>query len=118
MMGFLRCADRARHISGEMELNMRAYDENHTRHYHNYYNGVPYCENPPHVDFSQPPYEPGVPRLPMHQVHGSMWLPGEYSELHFERSYPYRPPPYDTRLVKVNNMQLNRLLPSRSKVRK
>ncbi|KAJ0700852.1 hypothetical protein HanOQP8_Chr10g0372771 [Helianthus annuus] len=66
MMGFLRRAYRARHISGEVELNMRAYDENQTRYYHNYYNGVPYCENPPHVDFSQlPPYEPGMPRLPM-----------------------------------------------------
>ncbi|MFS7890471.1 hypothetical protein Hanom_Chr00s000095g01619361 [Helianthus anomalus] len=52
MMGFLRRANRACHISGEMELNMRAYDENQTRHYFNYYNGVPYCENPPHVDFS------------------------------------------------------------------
>ncbi|KAJ0770095.1 hypothetical protein HanPI659440_Chr07g0253151 [Helianthus annuus] len=96
MMGFLRHADSARHISGEMELNMRAYDENQTRHYHDYYVGVPYCGNPPHVDYSQlPPYEPGMPRHPIPQVHGSMWLPREYSEPHFQSSYPYQPPPYE-----------------------
>ncbi|MFS8033144.1 hypothetical protein Hanom_Chr17g01566061 [Helianthus anomalus] len=96
MMRFLGRADRARHMSGEMELNLRAYDENQTQHYHEYYNGVPYCENPPHVDFSQvPPYELGMSHLPMPQVHGSMWLSREYSEPHFQGSYSYQPPLYE-----------------------
>ncbi|MFS8020265.1 hypothetical protein Hanom_Chr15g01413551 [Helianthus anomalus] len=96
MMGFLRHTDQVRDISGEMELNLRAYDKNQTRHYHDYYNGVPYCGNPPHVDYSQfPPYEPGMARHPMPQVHGSMWLPREYSEPHFQSYYPYQPPPYE-----------------------
>ena len=75
---------------------MRAYDENQYRRHLDYYAGAPYVENPPYVDYSTlPPYEPGMPRHPSPQVHGSMWLPQEYLAPHYQSSYPYQPPPYE-----------------------
>ncbi|MFS7945851.1 hypothetical protein Hanom_Chr06g00528991 [Helianthus anomalus] len=34
-------------------------------------------------------------RHPTPQVHGSMWLPREYSEPRFQSSYPYHPRTYE-----------------------
>ncbi|KAF5810009.1 hypothetical protein HanRHA438_Chr04g0173971 [Helianthus annuus] len=88
--------NRILHMSHEMDLNMWAFDENQLRRHKDYYLGVPYVENPPYVDYSQEPsYQPGMVRHSMPQVHGSMWLPREYSEPHFQSSYPYQPPPYE-----------------------
>ena len=88
--------DRMRHLDEQMELNMRAYDENQWRRHTDYYQGVPYVENPPYVDYSQePPYQPGMIRHPTPQVHGSMWVPQEYTAPHYQSSYPYQPPPYE-----------------------
>ncbi|MFS8033975.1 hypothetical protein Hanom_Chr17g01575811 [Helianthus anomalus] len=72
-----------------MELNMREYAENQMRRQTDYYQGVPYVENPPYVDYSQePPYQPGMLRHPTPQVHGSMRVPSEYTKLHIEVPTP------------------------------
>ncbi|MFS7916037.1 hypothetical protein Hanom_Chr02g00172391 [Helianthus anomalus] len=74
----------------EMDLNMRAYDENQLKRHHDYYMGVPYVENPPYVDYSsEPPYIPGTARHANPQVHGSMWVPSEYTTPDYQSSYLY-----------------------------
>ncbi|MFS7987706.1 hypothetical protein Hanom_Chr11g01026031 [Helianthus anomalus] len=40
-------------------------------------------------------YQPGIARHPTSQVHGSMWVPSEYTTPHNQSSYPYQPPPYE-----------------------
>ncbi|MFS7912763.1 hypothetical protein Hanom_Chr02g00133691 [Helianthus anomalus] len=71
------------HLNEHMELNMRAYDENQWRRHSNYYQGVPYVENPPYVDYSREArYQPCMARHPALQVHGSMWVPLEYTTPH------------------------------------
>ncbi|MFS8008879.1 hypothetical protein Hanom_Chr14g01278071 [Helianthus anomalus] len=75
LMAYMRQSDQLRHMDAHIERNLLAYDKNQTRRHLDYYVGVPNVENPPYADYIQlPPYEPGMPRQPMPQVHGSMWL--------------------------------------------
>ncbi|MFS8021435.1 hypothetical protein Hanom_Chr16g01427371 [Helianthus anomalus] len=73
-----------------MEINMQAYEENQWMGHSDHYQGVPYVENPPYVDYSrEPPYQPGMTRHLATQVHGSMWVPSEYMAPIYQSSYPY-----------------------------
>ncbi|MFS7916724.1 hypothetical protein Hanom_Chr03g00180681 [Helianthus anomalus] len=68
--------DRMRHLSDQMELNMQAYNENQMRRHVDYYQGVPYVENPMYVDYiKESPYQPSMERHPTPHVHGSIWVP-------------------------------------------